>query len=324
MAFMKKLGVALGLGLLSSMAMAQEGSIKIYDAKFSTGIISVLTQGNARLVLKDGKEQRLIVPTDAHHAHANIKKTRDYFMSKFDRYSYDGKGADIIALVNANRFAPLDLNGLKENAAWADTHFIFGAGKKNGIDDVVRALDVVAHEYTHAVIDHTSKLKYEGQSGALNEHFADVFGALINIHYNNPVKPLLIGATILNGKYAQRAEALRDMAHPEKGLSPQPFHMKHLEKIEQLRVFGEGCKPSNDNDKCGVHVLSGIPNRMASIVISKIHINDSANLFYNVMTKRLKPDAKFKDYKLAMLEECKTMSSDVCPIVETAFKAVGL
>jgi Zn-dependent metalloprotease len=320
---MKKLGMAVVLAGLTSAAFAENGTIKIYDAKASTGIISILTQAKERLVMEDGRKVKLLVPKDAHHAHENIKKTRDFFQLKFDLNSYDNKGADIIAWVNVNRWAPLDLSGLKQNAAWAKTHFIFGAGTDKGIDNMVKALDVVGHEYTHAVIDHTSKLKYEGQSGALNEHFADVFGALINMHYQNPAKPFLIGSTILNGKYAEKAEALRDMANPEKSLSPQPFHMKHLE-LEQLKVFGEGCKPTNDNDKCGVHVLSGIPNKMATIVMSKLHINDSANLFYNVMTKRLKPDAKFVDYKIAMMQECKTMASDVCAIVSNAFKAVGL
>ncbi len=320
---MKKLGLIVGLACLSSAAFAENGSIKIYDAKASTGIISILTQAKERLVMEDGKKVKLFVPKDAHYAHENIKKTRDFFQLKFDRNSYDGKGADIIAWVNVNRWAPLDLSGLKQNAAWAYTHFIFGAGKNNGIDNMVKALDVVGHEFTHAVIDSSSKLKYEGQSGALNEHFADVFGALINMHYNNPSKPFLIGSTILNGKYAEKAEALRDMANPEKGLSPQPFHIKHLE-LEAFKIYGPGCKPSNDNNRCGVHVLSGIPNKMASIVMSKLHIDDSANLFYNVMTKRLKENSKFSDYKVAMMEECKTMASDVCGIVSSAFNAIGM
>ena len=36
------------------------------------------------------------------------------------------------------------------------------------------ALDVVAHEMTHGVIDHTAGLIYQGQSGAVNEDFSDI------------------------------------------------------------------------------------------------------------------------------------------------------
>lgn len=36
--------------------------------------------------------------------------------------------------------------------------------------------DVVGHEMTHGVIDHSADLVYAGQSGALNEAIADYFG----------------------------------------------------------------------------------------------------------------------------------------------------
>jgi hypothetical protein len=71
---MKKLGVVLASACLSTAALAQSGSIKIYDAKASTGIISILTQAKERLVLEDGKKVKLLVPKDAHYAHENFKK----------------------------------------------------------------------------------------------------------------------------------------------------------------------------------------------------------------------------------------------------------
>jgi thermolysin len=41
-------------------------------------------------------------------------------------------------------------------------------------------LDIVAHEWTHAVTDYTANLIYNGESGALNESMSDVFAALID------------------------------------------------------------------------------------------------------------------------------------------------
>ena len=38
---------------------------------------------------------------------------------------------------------------------------------------------VLAHEFGHAVTEHTAALVYRDQSGALNESMSDVFGALI-------------------------------------------------------------------------------------------------------------------------------------------------
>jgi Zn-dependent metalloprotease len=42
-----------------------------------------------------------------------------------------------------------------------------------------KSVDVVGHELTHGVISHTCNLVYSNEPGALNEHFADVFGSLV-------------------------------------------------------------------------------------------------------------------------------------------------
>jgi bacillolysin len=44
-------------------------------------------------------------------------------------------------------------------------------------------LDLVAHEWTHGLIEHTAKLKYLNESGALNEGFADIMGAMAERYY---------------------------------------------------------------------------------------------------------------------------------------------
>jgi bacillolysin len=45
---------------------------------------------------------------------------------------------------------------------------------------LARGLDVAGHEMSHGVIQSTANLEYQGESGALNESFADVFGVLID------------------------------------------------------------------------------------------------------------------------------------------------
>jgi Zn-dependent metalloprotease len=320
---MKLRGLILGLACLSTSAFAHEnGTIKIYDAKFVPQIISMFKPGN--LVLEDGQKKTLIMPKTARILNSNLEKVRDFFAEEFERKSWDNKGTDIIASLNINRFTILDVLGSKQNAAWAKTRFIFGAGDDKGLDNFEKALDVVGHEYTHAVVQSTSNLKYEGQSGALNEHLADVFGVIVNYKHNkNLPNPYLIGATVLNGAYAEKAHALRDMMDPSKGLSQQPSHMNDL-KSEKFKKFAPGCVSAGDNDNCGVHILSGIPNKMSALVMSAIGIEESAELFYNVMTKRLTENSQFSDYRTALMEECKTQSSDTCGIVDDALKSVGL
>ena len=322
---MKITGVLLSLSCLASTAFANEnGTVKIYDAQLKPVIISLSSSKPGRLVLSDGKKESYFVPSDAYVLNKNLSRVRDYFFEKFARRSWDGKGGDIIATMNINKhFGKLDLLNQKQNAFWSGTQFVFGAGADDGIDSMVDAIDVTAHEYTHAVIQSTSNLDPYGQAGALHEHLADVFGSIINVHYNHPQNPYLIGATILRGTNAKQAKALRDMMNPGKGLMPQPKHMDDL-KLPLYADYGAKCVPSMKNDKCGVHIISGIPNRMAALVMSAIGPENAAPLFYNVMTKRLKENSNFTDYRNALLEECKSLSSDTCGIVEDALNSVGI
>lgn len=320
---MKLKGLLLGLACLSTSAFAHEnGTIKVYDAKFLPQIISMLKPGN--LVLEDGQKKTLLLPKTARILNENLEKTRDFFAEEHGRKSWDNKGADILASLNVNRYTLVDILGSKQNAAWMKTRFIFGAGDSKGLDNFEKALDVVAHEYTHAVIQTSANLAYEGQSGALNEHLADVFGSIIN-QVNNPnlSNPYQIGATVLYGKYAEKAETLRDMMDPAKGLSPQPAHMNDL-KTERFIKYAEGCVASEANDRCGVHILSGIPNKMSALVMSKIGPQEASKLFYAVMTKRLSEHSNFSDYRVGLMQECKSMASDTCSIVDDALKAVGI
>ena len=320
---MKLRGLVLALACLSTSAFANEnGTIKIYDAEFVPQIINMFKPG--RLVLENGKKKTLIIPRTARILNTNLEKVRDFYAEEFSRKSWDDKGSPILASVNLNRFTFWDLLGSKQNAAWTKTRFIFGAGSRKGLDNFEKALDVVGHEYTHAVIQTTSNLKYEGQSGALNEHLADVFGIIINYRHNrNLTNPYLIGATVLHGEYAKKAAALRDMMDPSKGLSPQPGHMEEL-KAGRFAKFAQGCVSTASNDNCGVHILSGIPNKMSALVMSAIGIEESAELFYNVMTKRLTANSQFADYRAALMEECKSQSSDTCAIVDDALSSVGI
>lgn len=82
-----------------------------------------------------------------------------------------------------------------ENAMWMESLQLFLFGDGGGeLKNFVGSLEVVAHEFTHAVISSTSRFEYVGQSGALNEHFADVFG-IMALYYFNPKteNPFLVG-----------------------------------------------------------------------------------------------------------------------------------
>ena len=77
------------------------------------------------------------------------------------RTSYDDAGAVVSITVHYGRDY--------DNAFWDGTQLVFGDGDGRVFERFTKPVDVLAHEFSHAVIEHTADLTYRGQSGALNE-----------------------------------------------------------------------------------------------------------------------------------------------------------
>ena len=67
-----------------------------------------------------------------------------------------------------------------DNAFWNGYEMFYGNGIEAFNSPLAKALDVAGHEMSHGVIQNTANLEYISQSGALNESFADIFGAMID------------------------------------------------------------------------------------------------------------------------------------------------
>lgn len=110
---------------------------------------------------------------------------------------------------------------------------------------LARGLDVAGHEMSHGVIESTANLDYEGESGAINESFADVFGVLID---RDDWK---VGEDVVRlGEFP--SGALRNIGDPHNGAQTNDFGRW------QPRHVNEQYKGTADNG--GVHINSGIPN----------------------------------------------------------------
>jgi Zn-dependent metalloprotease len=142
-----------------------------------------------------------------------------------------------------------------DNAFWDGRRMIFGDGDGELFVRFTRSLDVIGHELGHGVIEDEAGLDYQGQSGALNESLADVFGSLVKqftLGQEAADADWLIGADLRGPQFQGRA--LRDMRAPGTayddpvlGKDPQPADMSgYLETTD---------------DNGGVHTNSGIPNK---------------------------------------------------------------
>lgn len=112
-----------------------------------------------------------------------------------------------------------------------------------------RATDVLAHEYQHAITDFTAGLDYLNESGALNEAFSDIFGALIEGHDPCEKEFWETGENAV----AEGQDALRSAIFPN---STTRFNYQHKFPLCHRLHSHTDC------DSGGVHYNSGILTHM--------------------------------------------------------------
>ncbi|MBU0673384.1 MAG: M4 family metallopeptidase [Proteobacteria bacterium] len=172
----------------------------------------------------------------------NFEVTQKYVTTIVGRDSFNDQGAFAQANIHySTNYA---------NAYWNGIDFTFGDGSGSSIGPLT-TLDIVAHEYGHAVTQYTSNLTYSYESGALNESYSDIFGSLVEFYaqpdgrgdYPNSTPGY---ADWLEGEDAWIGSALRDMRNPQRFVQPSYYH-------GNMWYTGTG-------DNGGVHYNSGVQN----------------------------------------------------------------
>jgi Zn-dependent metalloprotease len=267
--------------------------------------------GSTRLKSVRDEGTVAIADVDANAAYDNGGLVRDYFKTVLGWNSIDNNSMDLI--FNIHYMVKYN------NAFWDGEQMTFGDGDGVNFQNFVRALDVTGHELTHGIVQYTANLEYKGQSGALNEHFADVFGTSVKqwaAKETEKTANWLMGEICMTGRF--KGKAIRSMKAPADAavvLSAQPDHMS--------KIF----KGTADNG--GVHVNSGIPNYAFYLVSMDITTQAAAKLWFAAL-QLLKPTSKFPDLYKALTRAAKTMMADkTIPAtaqasVDKAFKKVGI
>lgn len=162
-------------------------------------------------------------------AHWGVETTYDYYNVTFNRNSYDNLGSVIKCYANKYNYF---------NATWdgVNKRIVTGFFQNSSLRQV--ALDIMAHELTHGVIDATAHLTNYGENGAICEGLADVFGVCVE-KYAKPNN----GNNLW--KIGEDAVVLRNLASPD---------CKYY--------LGNGwvstTNPSYSNDYGGVHTNCGV------------------------------------------------------------------
>jgi Zn-dependent metalloprotease len=208
--------------------------------------------------------------------------TYDLYFEVYGRNSIDGHGMRLDSSVHYGR--------AYDNAFWDGAQMVYGDGDGTLFERFTRAVDVIGHELTHGVTAREANLDYEGEPGALNESFSDVFGSLVKqraLGQNAAEADWLIGEGLFTPRV--RGVALRSMKAPGTayddpvlGKDPQPTTMKDY--------------VATSEDDGGVHINSGIPNHafyLAAVSIGGNAWEKAGQIWYDALTARLRRDSDF-------------------------------
>jgi bacillolysin len=222
-------------------------------------------------------------------AHYNSEKVYDYFLNEHGRNSIDGKGMAIISTVH--------YGDKYNNAFWNGSQMTYGDGDGEFMISLSAGLDVAAHEMTHGVTNTSANLKYRFQSGALNEAFSDIFGALIDEDDWELGEDIMAEAAVKGGR-----DALRSLSNPKRFPVGSAYvaygngegkYPKHMDEFYDLPL-------SLDNG--GVHINSSIINHAAYLTGMEIGKEKLGQIYYRALTVYLTPDSNFSDARKVLLQ----------------------
>jgi Zn-dependent metalloprotease len=224
-------------------------------------------------------------------AAGGITATLSLYADAFSRTSYDGQGAQVVLTVHYEQNY--------DNAFWNGTQLVFGDGDGTIFGRFTKPVDVLGHEFTHAVTQFTAALEYQDQPGALNESVSDCFGMCVKqrvLGQTADQADWLVGEGIFLA--GVEARALRDMAHPGTA-----YDDPTLGKDPQVGDMADYVDTGDDNG--GVHINSGIPNRafhLAATAIGGDTWEGAGQIWYAALTGgRVTTDTDFAGFAAATI-----------------------
>lgn len=251
-------------------------------------------------------------------AHWGAEKTLDYFYAKFGRKSIDNNNFAIKSYVHysSNYF----------NAFWDGSRMTYGDGSATDNYKPLTAIDVCGHEITHGMTSKTANLAYQKESGAMNEGFSDIFGNAIEAFARPTKNSWLIGEDFYT---------IRSMSNPNAYSQPDTYLGTYWKDVAK-------CRPTSNNDQCGVHTNSGVLNfwfylltqggtgtndKGFSYNVSGLGIDKAAAIAYRTLTTYLTSSSTYanaRTYSLQAAADLYGAGGAEVNQVKNAWNAVGV
>lgn len=158
--------------------------------------------------------------TSAKRCFSETTGVAKFYKSVFGRNSIDNAGMTMMSSIH--------FGTNYNNAMWNGTQMVYGDGDGKLFIDFTKGNDVIGHELTHGVTQHSLQLAYSGDAGGLNESLSDCFGSMFRqweAGQDVNAADWLIGSDIMGSvAKAKGYKCLRNMANPadKAALAPQP------------------------------------------------------------------------------------------------------
>lgn len=242
-----------------------------------------------------------------------LENTYDYFLNEHNYNSYDGNGISITANVNTNG----------PQASWSGSLFVFGNGDNSLNLSSFVSLDIVAHEYAHAVTNYTANLSYSNinESKTLHEGISDIWGCVIEHNAHPEGNDWIMGQDItLSGA------GVRNVAHPEQLNQPNTYQGNHW-RTTGLKAHHNSLVISH-----WFYLLTegamGINDHHFEYEVAAIGIEAAAQIvFRTLVSGYLTPNAGFVDFRSATEQAAIDLFGAASPEwqeVQNAWCAVGV
>jgi Zinc metalloprotease (elastase) len=231
----------------------------------------------------------------------------DYLLKTFNRNSFDDKKSSMQVIINV---CDDEDGGGYENAFWNGAIVALGNGREV-FHSFAGGLDIIAHEFGHAVISKTTNLEYKNQSGAINEAYADIFGVMVDR------SNWTVGEAVIKDKGYFPTGFMRDMRNPHNGGSSLEHACWQPATVSEMYLGNE--------DNGGVHINNSIPAHTFYLYATATSKERAEQVYFRALTTYLTPTSKFINLRKGIIQAAKDLgySNDV-KTIENAFDKVGI
>ncbi len=263
-------------------------------------------------------------------AHSYAGWTYDYFFKRFGRHGWNNSDLETEVFVNPARPSDIFIYFDQAPEFFANAFYccgipglnyiLFGVGAPPftfafaEVKSFAGSLEIVAHEWTHAVTAFSSRLSGAFcEAGGLNESFSDQMGVSVEFYQRPSTANYRLGEDVFPGGF-------RDMANP--GAFGDPDHVSVATICEEHYLAGVP-------NQAFYLAIEGGRNRTSGISVQGVGAGNREQIervFYRAFTTKLVPSSGFRDAASATIVSARELfgsNSAVERAVTQAWQAVG-